>query len=45
VAERAARNSSEAAVRTGIAEAIRPRRQADGSYAFSNEWRFLISRA
>ena len=45
VAERAVRNSGEAALRSGIAEAIRPRRNADGSYAFDNEWRFLISRA
>jgi SAM-dependent methyltransferase len=45
VVERAIRNSGEAAVRSGIAEAIRPRRAADGSYAFSNEWRFLIARA
>jgi SAM-dependent methyltransferase len=45
VAERAIRTSGEAALRSGIAEAIRPRRQADGSYTFSNEWRFLVSRA
>jgi hypothetical protein len=45
VVERAIRNSGEAAVRSGIALAIRPARQADGSYAFNNEWRFLVSRA
>jgi SAM-dependent methyltransferase len=45
VAERAIRNSSEAAVRAAVAEAIKPRRQADGSYAFDNEWVFLVSRA
>ena len=44
VVERAIRNSSEAAVRKGIAEAIRPSRKGDGSYAFKNEWRFLVSR-
>lgn len=45
VAERAIRNSGEAAMRDGIAAAIRPSRRSDGSYAFSNEWRFLVSRA
>jgi SAM-dependent methyltransferase len=44
VVERAIRNSGEAAVRNGIAEAIRPSRKADGSYAFKNEWRFLVCR-
>ena len=45
VVERAIRNSSEKAVRDSIAEAIRPSRRSDGSYAFDNEWRFLVSRA
>lgn len=45
VVERAIRNSGEAAVRSGVAEAIRAGRQTDGSYAFSNEWRYMISRA
>lgn len=45
VVERAIRNSGEAAVRNGIAEAIRPARHADGSYAFDNEWRFLVAQA
>jgi len=44
VVERAIRNSGEAAVRRGVAEVIQPRRGADGSYAFANEWRFLVSR-
>ncbi len=44
VAERAARNSDEDAVRTGIADAIRTFRKDDGSYEFRNEWRFLLSR-
>jgi SAM-dependent methyltransferase len=45
VVERAIRNSGEEAVRKGVGEAIRPSRQADGSYAFNNEWRFLVARA
>ena len=45
VVERAIRHSGEDAVRTGIAAAIRPFRRDDGSYAFSNEWRFLVARA
>jgi SAM-dependent methyltransferase len=45
VVERAIRNSGEPAVRNGIAEAIRPARRADGSYAFENEWRFLVAHA
>jgi SAM-dependent methyltransferase len=45
VVERAIRHSGEPAVRNGIAEAIRPARRTDGSYAFENEWRFLIARA
>ncbi|HEY2136441.1 MAG TPA: class I SAM-dependent methyltransferase, partial [Xanthobacteraceae bacterium] len=45
VVERAIRNSGEAAVRQGVSEAIRAGRQDDGSYAFNNEWRFLVSRA
>jgi SAM-dependent methyltransferase len=44
VAERAIRNSGEAAVRAGIVNAIQPSRKADGSYAFTNEWRFLLCR-
>lgn len=45
VAERAIRNSGEAAVSHGIAQAIKPFRDAKGAYAFRNEWRFLTSRA
>ena len=45
VVERAIRNFGEPAVRNGIAEAIRPARRPDGSYAFDNEWRFLVARA
>lgn len=45
VVERAIRHSGQAAVRDGIAAAIRPARRTDGSYAFENEWRFLIARA
>ena len=45
VVERAIRNSGEQAVRDGVAAAIRPVRLSDGSYPFSNEWRFLASRA
>ena len=44
VAERAIRNSGETAVRQGVAEAIRPFRKSDGSYAFRNEWLFEVSR-
>jgi SAM-dependent methyltransferase len=44
VVERAIRHSGEETVRSGIAAAIKPARQADGSYAFSNEWRFVIAR-
>jgi hypothetical protein len=44
VAERAVRHSGEAAVIRGIREAAAPFRQADGSYRFNNEWRFLVSR-
>ena len=43
VAERAIRNSGEAAVRQGLTAAIHPFRQSDGSYKFRNEWRFLVS--
>jgi SAM-dependent methyltransferase len=39
------RHSGEEAVARGVSEAISPFRQADGSYRFSNEWRFLVSRA
>jgi SAM-dependent methyltransferase len=45
VSERAIRHSGDVAVRLSIAEAIRPLRQSDGSFAFDNEWRFLLSRA
>jgi SAM-dependent methyltransferase len=44
VAERAIRHSGEDAVRAGIDEAIRSYRKPDGVYAFTNEWRFLVSR-
>jgi len=44
VAERAMRHSGESAVRQGVSEAIKPFRKADGSYAFRNEWRYLVSR-
>jgi len=44
VAERAIRHSGEQAVRAGIDEAIGNYRKPDGSYAFTNEWRFLVSR-
>jgi SAM-dependent methyltransferase len=42
--ERAIRTSGEDMVRGAVADAIRPCRQSGGSYAFSNEWRFLLSR-
>lgn len=45
VAERAIRSSGEEAVAKGIGEAIEVARKSDGSYSFSNEWRFLVSRA
>ncbi len=44
VAERAIRNSGEMAVRKGVTEAIQSFRKRDGSYAFRNEWRFVVSR-
>ncbi len=44
VAERAIRHSGEDAVRAAIDEAIGHKRKSDGSYAFTNEWRFLVSR-
>jgi SAM-dependent methyltransferase len=44
VAERAIRHSGEAAVARGLGEVIKPFRKSDGSYAFRNEWRFLISK-
>jgi SAM-dependent methyltransferase len=44
VAERAIRHSGEDAVRAGIDHAIGTYRKPDGSYAFTNEWRFLVSR-
>ena len=43
VAERAIRNSGEAATREGLITAVQPFRKGDGSYAFRNEWRFLVS--
>jgi hypothetical protein len=45
VAERAMRNSGEDATRKSISEAIRPTRQDDGSYAFRNEFCFLVTSA
>jgi len=45
VAERAMRHSGEEAVARSLPEVVRPFRQGDGSYRFSNEWRFLVSRA
>jgi SAM-dependent methyltransferase len=45
VAERAVRNSGETAVRQSLTEVIKPFHKDDGSYAFRNEWRFVISRA
>lgn len=44
VSERAIRHSGEDAVRAAIGEAIDKYRKPDGSYAFTNEWRFLVSR-
>jgi SAM-dependent methyltransferase len=45
VAERAIRNSGEAAARKAFAEAIAAFRKGDGSYSFINEWRYLVSRS
>jgi len=45
VAERAVRNSGEPAARKAFGEAIVPFRKGDGSYSFTNEWRYLVSRA
>ncbi len=45
VAERAMRHSGEQAVARSLPEAIGPYQKGDGSYSFSNEWRFLVSRA
>lgn len=45
VVERAIRHAGEPAVRAAVRQAIEPRRQTDGSYSFSNEWRFLVTRA
>lgn len=45
VAERAMRNSGEDATREGIGKAIRPAHQNDGTYAFRNEFCFLVTRA
>ncbi len=45
VAERAMRHSGEEAVIRTLPEAIRPFRKDDGSYSFSNDWRFLVARA
>ena len=44
VAERAIRTSGEAAVRASVTDAIQAARKSDGSYAFSNEWLFLLCR-
>ena len=44
VAERAIRNSGEATTRDSLVKAIQSFRKGDGSYAFRNEWRFLVSR-
>jgi SAM-dependent methyltransferase len=44
VAERAIRNSGEAATRESLIKVIEPFRKETGSYAFRNEWRFLVSR-
>lgn len=45
VAERAMRHSGEAAVAKSLTDVIKPFRKTGGSYAFENEWRFLISRS
>ena len=45
VAERAMRNSGEDATREGIGKAIRSAHQNDGTYAFRNEFCFLVTRA
>lgn len=45
VAERAMRNSGEDATRKAIADAIRPARHDDGSYALHNEFCVLVTRA
>lgn len=44
VAERAMRNSGEDATHKAIADAIRPARHNDGSYALRNEFCFLVTR-
>jgi hypothetical protein len=41
VAERAIRHSGEPAVRDGIREAVRMFRTGEGSYKFTNDWRFF----
>jgi SAM-dependent methyltransferase len=40
---RALRNAGEEATRSAIAEAIKPHREADGSYALTNEFRFVAA--
>jgi SAM-dependent methyltransferase len=45
VVERAIRTSGEPAVQAAVMDVIAPARRDDGSYAFSNEWRFLVARA
>lgn len=43
-ATRATRHSGEDAVRRGLAEAIAPFRQSDGSYVMRNEFRYVLAR-
>jgi SAM-dependent methyltransferase len=40
---RALRNSGEEATQRAIAEAIKPHREPDGSYALTNEFRFVVA--
>jgi ubiquinone/menaquinone biosynthesis C-methylase UbiE len=44
-ASEAIQHSGEPAVRRAIAEALAPRRRADGSYRLENEWHYLLARA
>ena len=41
----AVRHSGEAAVAAAIAEALEPKRRADGSYRLENVWHYLLTRA
>jgi SAM-dependent methyltransferase len=41
----AVRHSGEPAVMGAIADALAPRRRADGSYRLENEWHYLLARA